>query len=68
MRSILFAFLLALSIFLPTSAIAAEPDTDAVRCTAIRDSAQCTARSDCWYDAVNGKGCLKGPRPKGVRE
>lgn len=61
MRSTLVAFLLALSILAP--AAAAEPDAEAMRCTAIRDSAMCVARPDCWYDAINGKGCLKGPRP-----
>jgi hypothetical protein len=63
MRSILVAFLLALSALFSDGAAAAEPDMDTVRCTAIRDSAQCVSRSDCWYDAVNNKGCLKGPRP-----
>ena len=63
MRSILVAFLLAVSTLTSTAAIAAEPDMDTVRCTAVRDSAQCTARADCWYDAKGGKGCLKGPRP-----
>lgn len=61
MRSTLVAFLLALSI--PAPIVAAEPNMDTVRCTAIRDSAQCVSRSDCWYDAKGGKGCLKGPRP-----
>jgi hypothetical protein len=32
------------------------------RCTAVRDSAICASRSDCYYD-VNGKGCLAGKRP-----
>jgi hypothetical protein len=32
------------------------------RCTAVRDSAICAGRSDCYYD-VNGKGCLAGQRP-----
>jgi hypothetical protein len=32
------------------------------RCTAVRDSAICAGRSDCYYD-VNGKGCLPGTRP-----
>jgi len=63
MRLTLVAFLLALSALVSTGAKAAEPDMDTVRCTAIRDSAQCVSRSDCWYDAANGKGCLKGPRP-----
>ena len=63
MRSLFVAFLLALSSLVSTAAIAAEPDMDTVRCTAVRDSAQCTARPDCWYDAKGGKGCLKGPRP-----
>ncbi len=63
MRSILVAFLLALSTLMSTAAVAAEPDTDTVRCTAIRDAAQCVSRSDCWYDAKGGKGCLKGSRP-----
>lgn len=63
MRSLFVAFLLALSSVVSTAAIAAEPDMDTVRCTAVRDSAQCTARPDCWYDAKGGKGCLKGPRP-----
>lgn len=34
-----------------------------VRCTAIRDSALCTAEPSCWYDAANNKGCLDGPPP-----
>jgi hypothetical protein len=34
-----------------------------VRCSAIRDSAMCVAEPTCWYDAVNNKGCLDGPRP-----
>lgn len=63
MRSILVALLLALSTPTSTPAVAAETNMDTERCTAIRDSAQCVARSDCWYDAVKGKGCLKGPRP-----
>ena len=63
MRFTLVAFLLALSTLISTAAIAAEPDMDTVRCTAVRDSAQCTARPDCWFDAKGGKGCLKGPRP-----
>jgi hypothetical protein len=34
-----------------------------VRCQAIRDSAQCAAQPECWYDAANNKGCLPGPPP-----
>ena len=34
-----------------------------VRCSAIRDSALCTAEPDCWYDAAHNKGCLDGPAP-----
>jgi len=62
MRLPLVAFLLTLFVLAP-GALAVEPDMDTVRCTAVRDSAQCVSRSDCWYDAANGKGCLNGPRP-----
>jgi hypothetical protein len=61
MRLPLIAFLMALFSLAPVAA--AEPDANTMRCTAIRDSAMCAARPDCWYDAAEGKGCLKGPRP-----
>ncbi|MEM7192201.1 MAG: hypothetical protein AAF405_04940 [Pseudomonadota bacterium] len=38
-----------------------------VRCSAIRDSAQCVSDSRCWYDAANNKGCLDGPAPANDR-
>jgi len=38
-------------------------DAKEVRCQAIRDSAMCVTEPTCWYDAVNNKGCLPGPRP-----
>jgi|GEM_PF-1341659 len=65
MRPTLVAVLLAVTVtpLLTTPAATAEPDMDTVRCTAIRDSAQCTARPDCWFDAKGGKGCLAGERP-----
>jgi hypothetical protein len=37
-------------------------DSAPERCSAIRDSAICAGRSDCYYD-VNGRGCLQGARP-----
>lgn len=63
MRSGFIIFGLAAMILVSTDAAAAEPDMDTVRCTAVRDSAQCASRPDCWYDAANGKGCLDGPAP-----
>ncbi|ODR98003.1 hypothetical protein AUC68_10880 [Methyloceanibacter methanicus] len=63
MRSGFIASGLALAALISTGAFAAEPDMDTVRCSAVRDSAQCAARPDCWYDAANGKGCLDGPAP-----
>lgn len=59
MRSTLVAFLLASSVLMTGGGAEAEK----TRCTAIRDSAMCTAEPDCWYDAANNKGCLDGPRP-----
>lgn len=63
MRPTFLAFLLTLSALAATRPATAEPDMDTVRCTAIRDAAQCVSRPDCWYDAAGGNGCLKGPRP-----
>lgn len=63
MRAGFFAFGFVVVALLTTSALAAEPDMDTVRCTAVRDSAMCAARPDCWYDAANGKGCLAGSGP-----
>lgn len=61
MRSTIFAFLLAL---LATSFTGAPANAEKVRCSAIRDSAMCLSEPSCWYDAVNNKGCLDGPRPE----
>jgi len=59
MRFTIFAFLLALLAIPPATSAQAEK----VRCSAIRDSAMCVSEPSCWYDAVNNKGCLDGPRP-----
>jgi hypothetical protein len=60
MRPTVFVFLLtaATMIFAGTPA-----NAEKVRCTAIRDSAICTAEPGCWYDAANNKGCQDGPPP-----
>jgi hypothetical protein len=60
MRLTIVAFFLALT-GMPFSLSPASAET--VRCQAIRDSAMCVSEPTCWYDAVNNKGCLPGPRP-----
>ena len=60
MRSVFSA--ISLVIFAVTFSSAAV-QAEEVRCQAIRDSAQCVAEPNCWYDAANNKGCLPGPRP-----
>ena len=60
MRATFIAFSLAL---LAVSFSGSFANAEKVRCTAIRDSAMCAERSDCWYDAKDNKGCLNGPRP-----
>lgn len=60
MRSTISAFCLAL---LAMTFGGTTADAEEVRCQAIRDSAMCVAEPTCWYDAVNNKGCLPGPRP-----
>lgn len=60
MRATFIAFSLALLVLAFTGVSA---DAEKVRCSAIRDSALCLAEPTCWYDAVDGKGCVDGPRP-----
>jgi hypothetical protein len=60
MRATIIAFSLALLAFAFTGVSA---HAEKVRCSAIRDSAMCAERPDCWYDAKDNKGCLDGPRP-----
>jgi hypothetical protein len=60
MRSTILAFCLTL---LAMTFGGTPADAEKVRCSAIRDSAMCVSEPTCWYDAVNNKGCLDGPRP-----
>ena len=60
MRSTLIASLFA-AFALTLGGVSAQAED--VRCQAIRDSAMCVSEPTCWYDAVNNKGCLPGPRP-----
>ena len=60
MQLTIVAFFLAL-MAMPFSTSPTGAET--VRCQAIRDSAMCVSEPTCWYDAVNNKGCLPGPRP-----
>lgn len=53
-------FVACIALSLGTTAAQAEK----VRCSAIRDSAMCTAEPDCWFDAAHNKGCLDGPAPE----
>lgn len=60
MRPMICAFLFTLI----AMTFSGSPATaEKVRCSAIRDSAMCVSEPTCWYDAVNNKGCLEGPRP-----
>jgi len=59
MRLTISAFCLALL----ATTFGTPADAEEVRCQAIRDSAICVSEPTCWYDAVNNKGCLPGPRP-----
>ena len=62
MRSMISA--VSLGLIAMAMALAGTPaQAEEIRCQAIRDSAMCVAEPTCWYDAVNNKGCLPGPRP-----
>lgn len=60
MRASIAAMLLTFAVLLSGTVYA---NAEKVRCSAIRDSAMCTAEPDCWYDAANNKGCVDGPPP-----